>query len=384
MSRDALHFVIKLSKLCNLRCTYCYEFNELANKERIALADLGRMFASIREYAKANQVGTVHLIWHGGEPFLIKQAYYMAIRELEREAFGSDVNYVNVVQTNLTVMSDDILASLQRKSFFDGIGVSFDVYGDQRVDTKGHLRTDTVLENMRRLTEADVPFGAITVLSRNTHERVVDIYRFFDSQKIASRLLPFYRGANASQVEALALSGPEIVDALKAVFDTWLASEHATPVDPLNDYIGYAIAALRDEPRKTYDKQTQEAVFIVNTDGETWGVAETYDPDYRYGNVLREPLDALMSSSGRRRAIAEADARVAKHCTGCPYFGHCPGFDVADATPEQQRVIEESGCPARALISHIIDRLAQASVTEAILTAPTASCTRNDALAVAL
>src|SRR5262245_35789736 len=90
MSRDALHFVIKLSKLCNLRCSYCYEFNELANKEKIALADLGRMFASIREYAKANQVEKVHLIWHGGEPFLIKQAYYMAIRELEKEAFGSE------------------------------------------------------------------------------------------------------------------------------------------------------------------------------------------------------------------------------------------------------------------------------------------------------
>jgi len=33
--KPKMHFVLKLSKLCNLRCTYCYEYDELAVKDRM-------------------------------------------------------------------------------------------------------------------------------------------------------------------------------------------------------------------------------------------------------------------------------------------------------------------------------------------------------------
>jgi len=249
MPRTTLQLVVKLSKLCNLRCSYCYEFNELANKEKIALSDLGRMFENIKEYAIANKLESVNLIWHGGEPFLVKKTYYMAIGELQAATFGQDLNYANSVQTNLTAVSDEILEFLETRSFFKSVGVSFDVHGDQRVDTRGRLRTDTVVDNMQRLLDHRVPFGAITVLSRSTLEYVVDTYRFFDALRVDCRLLPFYRSANISQIEVHALSGGEIVTALKNVFDAWLVSENATSVDPLDDYIDYAIAFLQSKPR---------------------------------------------------------------------------------------------------------------------------------------
>ena len=384
MPHTTMEFVIKLSKLCNLRCSYCHEFNDLAKKERIALQDLRRMFLCIREYAVAHSLKHFELIWHGGEPFLVKPSYYAAIGELQREIFGSDLTYTNSVQTNLTVLSDELLELLGSRSFFEGIGVSFDVYGDQRVDINGRQRTDTVISNMQRLIDRNVPFGAIAVLSRHTLERIVDIYRFYDALQVECRLLPFYRSASPSQIEAHSLSGSEIVTALKDVFDTWLGSERATPVDPLDEYIDYALNALRSEARAPYEMRGSERVLIVNTNGETWGVSDTYDPVYRYGNIFREPLDTVLASAGRERAIEEAGARMVAHCTGCPYLGYCPGFFVAEATPQQRCMLDQSGCPVRVLIAHIVDRLQQTGLAETLMARPSRQIVTNEALAVEL
>jgi len=38
-----MFFVMKVSKLCNLRCTYCYEYDELANRERMSLDQLAHL-----------------------------------------------------------------------------------------------------------------------------------------------------------------------------------------------------------------------------------------------------------------------------------------------------------------------------------------------------
>ncbi|HRD75742.1 MAG TPA: hypothetical protein PK264_07380 [Hyphomicrobiaceae bacterium] len=46
--RQTAQIVVKISKYCNLRCTYCYEFKDLANKARMSLDKIDRMFATMR------------------------------------------------------------------------------------------------------------------------------------------------------------------------------------------------------------------------------------------------------------------------------------------------------------------------------------------------
>jgi uncharacterized protein len=126
---------------------------------------------------------------------------------------------------------------------------------------------------------------------------------------------------------------------------------------------------MAGSPRSTYDKYTEEFVYIVNLDGGTWGVSEAYDADYRYGNVFEEELGLVLTSPNRRRAAREAGDRMRTYCGGCPYFGDCPGYFVADATPEQQRLLAEAGCPVREMIDHIIRRLDESGVGAALATA---------------
>src|SRR5262249_30429872 len=158
----------KISKYCNLRCTYCYEFNELGKKQRMSLDMISQIFENIARHVIPNQFEWVSFIWHGGEPFLIPLVYYESIGRLQREIFGDKIRVSNVVQTNLTVMTERHLEFLKSRKFFSAIGISFDVAGDQRVDTQGRLKTEVVLQNMQKLIDNNIPFGAIAVLARNT------------------------------------------------------------------------------------------------------------------------------------------------------------------------------------------------------------------------
>jgi|SRR5438128_1980533 len=183
-----VEWVVKISKQCNLRCTYCYEFPFLADKERMSLENLKRMFGHIADFY-ASAAKRMDFVWHGGEPLLIEPDYYKRILELQHETFDPvKVQFTNSIQTNLTILNDEILKLF--KNLFTSVGVSLDVFGDQRVTIAGRPSQKVVLKNIQRLIDEQIPFGCITVLSRATASYVEEIYHFFENIQKSFRLLP--------------------------------------------------------------------------------------------------------------------------------------------------------------------------------------------------
>lgn len=43
-----MSWTVKVSKLCNLRCRYCYEWEGLANPARISLAEWAKILTAIK------------------------------------------------------------------------------------------------------------------------------------------------------------------------------------------------------------------------------------------------------------------------------------------------------------------------------------------------
>jgi uncharacterized protein len=187
-----IQLVVKISKYCNLRCRYCYEYDELGNKARMPLESLRKLFLNVRDAIEQEKISGIEFVWHGGEPFLIPISYYIEIGKLQKDLFRSPENYRNVVQTNLTVLTDAHIDFLKYGGFFDNIGVSFDVFGDQRVDKLGSLRNDTVLANLQKLIDNNINFAAITVLCRDTYLHTRKIQRFWEELGVRFRFLPFH------------------------------------------------------------------------------------------------------------------------------------------------------------------------------------------------
>ena len=129
--------VVFTSKLCNLRCRYCYELPLLTDKTRISLEQMERAFRHFDAFFRAaKEPALIRFCWHGGEPLLIEPEYYWKAFELQRQIFaGSPNRVVNSLQTNLTVLDDARLDLL--RNGFDQVGVSLDVVGGLRVNAAG-------------------------------------------------------------------------------------------------------------------------------------------------------------------------------------------------------------------------------------------------------
>jgi uncharacterized protein len=360
---DVAEFLIKITKHCNLRCSYCNEFAELGYTERMPLARIRRIFENIAAYAALDASQAITFTWHGGEPFLVPLSYYDAIAELQHEIFNG-IPVVNGVQTNLTILTERHLEYLASNRFFTRLGVSFDPYGDQRVDLKGRLRTDQILNNIQRLIDHDIDFGALTVLARNTVAHARHIYHFFDRLGVSCKFVPFYLSSFSQQIVDHAIERNEIVHALSEVFDAWSSSVTATLVAPIDDYLESALAYITGRNDRRYDRGAHEYSVIVNLDGGVWAPNDTYFEKYRYGNLLDQDLQQILASPARALVVDEARRRQETYCGRCRYFGACPGIYVADASPQQQELLATSGCPVQGVIDHMIEVLDRSKIPE--------------------
>ncbi|WP_280248014.1 radical SAM protein [Nocardia abscessus] len=354
-----LQWVVKVSKHCNLRCRYCYEFPFLDDKTRMRLDQLEAMFHNIAN-AFAGTGRRQDFVWHGGEPLLAKPSYYQAIHEMQEHILGTaGVSYTNSMQTNLTILTPDVLKLM--REFFSHVGVSIDLFGDQRVDLRGRPAEPRVLENMQVLLDEGIHFGCISVLSRVNVAHTQQIYGFFEDIGVSFRLLPFYRTGFAGQQEPFALSDTEITDAFCRVVDHWLASESSIQVQPIQDYIIHVLRRLDGGEgwRRYYDKLAGEVVMIVDTDGRVFSNGDAYDAERCHGNITEQPWDQLRSSRGFKLALSESLARLDATCASCRFHGACSGYFMAEATPEQ-RVFDSVGrlhCGVAKPVQEYIERV---------------------------
>jgi uncharacterized protein len=359
-----IQLVVKISKYCNLRCAYCYEFNELSNKSRMSLKNIEHMLRNLHSAVELGQISGIEFIWHGGEPFLIPLQYYRAIGALQQEIFPDRDTYQNMVQTNLTVLTDRHIEFLKGGDFFNHIGVSFDVFGDQRVDTTGALRNDKIIGNMEKLVEHEIAFGAISVLSRDTLPHARKIQKFWETLGKGFRFLPFHLSIDDAQSQRHGLSGQEQVVALNQCFLEWLQSPAPVRIDPIYEYLAYALEYMAGGGKSIYDPSANEVVYVANVDGHISGIGqgELYGADLRYGNIFTTSFSDILTSPTRKKATSVAVARMHRYCKTCPYFGYCPGHSVADASREDMAIIEENGCTVRNVLNFMVDSLNRSEI----------------------
>lgn len=358
--RNSVQFVLKVSKFCNLCCSYCYEMPELGKRERMSRADLRRMYTHIaQQYAEGERIGIVEFIWHGGEPLLVEPDFYWATFADQREVFDDRLQVINVVQTNLTTLDEERLRLLTEG--FDGVGVSVDLFGGLRVNLAGRDQQDRVLDNLRALA-CQRSVGCITVLNATNVHQLEAIFRFYEQVGFHYRVLPLFDTGDDAQTAPYAISVDEELSALCRLADLWLSSESmARPPSPLDEYVSVAARWLTGSAEDRYfDRRQGLNTFLVNTSGDCYTYGEPYgDPEWSLGNIFTTAIDDLQRGAVFDACVAAADKRQAANCLNCPYFGVCDGGFIADGE-RRARDRDAAGtavCTARPVIEHLVSRL---------------------------
>jgi uncharacterized protein len=365
-----MHFVMKLSKLCNLRCTYCYEYEELGNKDRMPMEGLAYFFRNLADYLQAQPERTpLHFILHGGEALLLPHSYLREFRNLQRQYLDqAGIEYTVAVQSNLVKLSDATLDLLAEEEI--SLGISFDVFGDQRVDIKGSNSQDAVLENMQRLIDRRIPFGAIAVLHSLNIDHVVSTYHFYNELGINYRILPIFSHIDPPpRVEPLLVSHQDTVKALQQVAKAQFDAPTKIRVLPLWSYFNAAMRYLTGKSIGAYNPAQQEWAYIVNTNGDLYNHGDAYLPEGLMGNIFHQSLAEIRKSSDYQETIALRDNRL-ETCRRCPFDGYCNQLPIAEAIPSE-RAYDAQGklqCSiAQPMIRYMIGQIEQSPDAQLLL-----------------
>jgi uncharacterized protein len=182
-----LQVILKVAERCNLACSYCYYFfgDDQSYKERPGVMRIETVH-SVAEFLKKGatelKLAVVQIVFHGGEPLLLKKGAFDEMCTVLRGAFeGHSTQLIMTLQTNGTLVDDEWVQLFIKHRV--AIGTSLDgpqEYNDiYRVDHKGRGSHAKIVAGVNRIIQAYRagaktlgPAGLVVVKPEWDYERI--------------------------------------------------------------------------------------------------------------------------------------------------------------------------------------------------------------------
>lgn len=359
MRDQPLQILLKLSKLCNLRCKYCYEMENLANRESISAENLQKLFASIGEFLLSDSGDRYYptFVFHGGEPLLNSPEYFRVVILAQAKYLSArGIDYANALQTNLYKINTNTLDYLVSEGF--SIGVSFDVLGSSRVNIIGRNSIGEVEKNIFSLLERDIDFGGVSVITKDNVHQSPEIYEYYNDIGKSCQLIPAFWQPYMTAAQAnLVPAHNDVIAAFLNVSNRQLRSVGNSIAYPIYDYQMAAIRKIRNEPSWNFDPRMFEWCLVVDTNGEVYSYGDAYTENGKIGNAFIDQFATLMSKQRRSRSIQNRLNRLSA-CKNCDHNNSCNRVPALESHQSDRDVNYQQGSQcgiAKEMISKYVE-----------------------------
>lgn len=340
---------VKLTKFCDLRCSYCYEWNELGDPRKMPLEVYERALTAIATYERHLRKRSArvesNIVFDGGEPFIVGPEYFARLRALSltrlpRAAYG--------VQTNLYSLEPWQIAEM--KAFPLRVGVSFDVHSGIRRTASGADSEERVFENLLSLAGNGLDVDVSSVIGAHNVDGIGDLLAAMNTVGLSVRLLPVSEGP-AERPSGFEAAEERIVDALEEAAILRLDGSVTVEVAPVDAYIRIAVATVLglETPRFERGVNTGGA-FVIERDGRILLESALDEPPV--GHVMEDDVGQDAFAARLLERARDLDRRrLARICGGCRYRSTCEGCAAITNGPAQ----DGQGCRyARAVIDRLV------------------------------
>lgn len=321
--------ILKVTRLCNLRCTYCHDWSDSPASH----AGFHLLLRAISESLQLGR-GAVDFVLHGGEPLMMGRKGLLRLLALQAHlGLGGQVIRTHL-QTNATLIDEWWLDALQ----LFGIRASVSLDGPQalhdrsRPDALGRGSYERVLRGLQRLDERRLLSGVLMVVTKQVLELgAVALHAFLVERNLLTVcLIPQRPAAN----EKGGVDYARFIDFL-VEFEAVDTRSAAPRVQVREIEAVRRVCASASSGFCEMAGNCVGAFVSIESDG-TVSHCDKYfgDADFILGNLWQEDLDAMLKGNNasliKQRAYAGLDALRA-----CPHFRLCQG-----------------GCPHERHISH--------------------------------
>jgi len=366
----ALTLVTKVTRRCNLRCTYCNDWRPgkapIMNRtvlDRLLAAAITDSGSSMTAFA-----------WHGGEPTLAPIDFYRyALTKQEELARAEGRLVANLLQTNAVHLNDEWLDLIERSHM--RLGVSLDgppaLHDRQRPTVGGRGSFAAVSQTMGKLRRRGIPFSTLMVLTDELIELgPAALWQFLLDEGLDDVDLIPARPPNTSQHPTVEPQGVKFgqdrpsdrwATYMSDLFDLFWSSPVPIRINSLDSLVRKLLGASGRSCVTSGDCMGH--FFGVEPDGEVYicGLYEDVETS-RLGSVLANSFEEMRNSPALRDLADENEARLSRqrHCVS---FDLCAGGCPHDAFLAQSYAgfAEDEGCCGwRPFAEHVRARVAQA------------------------
>jgi uncharacterized protein len=320
--------VFQPTPFCNLDCSYCY-LPQRTNRRTMTVETV--QVTVERLFQEDLLSPEVSVIWHSGEPLVVKPELYREYFKVIREVAGSKVTIRHCIQTNATLI-DETWCDFFREHDVH-IGVSIDgpaeVHNFSRLSRSGRGSFAQTIQGIQRLQAKGVPFHTISVVTSASLPFSEEIYAFLTS------LGPDYIAFNVEEQEGVnsssSLQGKaESVEAFfRSIYHQAKAADFRLPI---REFESAWESIMNGRGAEQNSQIWPYRVFIVDVAGEF----TTFSPEllgmrsdaygaFCLGNVLTDSPRAIARSKTLQHLFKEVQAGVRLCEDTCQYFDLCGG-----------------------------------------------------------
>lgn len=327
--------IFKVAERCNLVCSYCYYFfsadqSYRSRPGRVSRSVIDQLANFLAEGATAMNLPGIKIVFHGGEPLLLRKADFEYACEQFRREIPPSTALILAVQTNGVLLDDEWVDIFRRW----GVSVGISIDGDEelndrhRVDRRGRGSYARIVEGLKRLNAAaaESPWldpGLLTVM--NADADIKRVYRHFVDElgaRVISTLLP-----DCSHDDGIpnGHSAADYGHMLCDLFDMWIEKD---------DVELREVRRLLQRFHKFSEASTfhRNPVVIVQSDGslsmdDSYVPAQAWRGSVPPGSIHSDTLQDWLSSAAYEELHGYYE-QVPGGCSDCVWRNVCGGGDL--------------------------------------------------------
>lgn len=360
--------VMQATPFCNISCDYCY----LAGRNDSRRMSREVVLATAQRLVESDLLDdALGVVWHAGEPLAAPIRFYeTAFVDLAR-ILGNRTRLQHSVQTNGTLINQNWCDLFQRWNV--RVGVSLDgpaVLHDKHRRTRDNKPTHaSVMRGIEVLQRADIPFHVIAVLTAESLRQADEIYDFFVAHGIHEVGFNVDEQEGVNATSSVADNGGAHAMFLRRILQRCMQAPGELQVRELEMAARLVMTPL---PRQRINGQTipdnsQVTPFSIlcvaaNGDYSTFSPElvdqrhPTHGP-FVFGNVLRDPLKAMLTRPPFISMFDEVLAGIERCRETCQFFSFCGGGAPANKLAEHGSLASAETAYCRAVVQRPLELL---------------------------
>lgn len=310
---------------CNLRCAYCFyrgRQDQVQTGPRMSDDVLKRTIAS---YMESHQATSYTFSWQGGEPALMGLPFFEKVVKLEIKHGPRGALVCNGVQTNGTLITDELAAFLADYKFLFGVSVDgpADVHDYYRKTHDGLPTHASALKGIERLQKYGIDFNILALVNDRTVKQPREIYDYFKHRGFFyQQYVPCVEFDGAGRLRPYSITGREWGIFLCAIFDQWFDQDVGRiSIRLFDSIVEYLVSGRRNACTMGTDCRQY---LVVEYDGSVYPCDFFVRNDLRLGNIMSGSWEDFLSSPVYWRFGLDK-ASWTDECRSCPWLALCHG-----------------------------------------------------------